>query len=113
LYRAIAFSPNEKYDPQEFIPERFLDLTQSITDPSLYAFGFGRRICPGKALAENSLFILVASILASLDISKDGTLEPEFELGLVSYPKPYKCRIVPRSDAHRVAVKNRVARSTV
>lgn len=45
------------------------------------------RICPGKALAENSLFILVATILATLNISlpPDGQLKPRFGENLVRY----------------------------
>lgn len=41
--RQIAFSPNAKYPPEEFIPERFLDDEVYTMDPSLWAFGFGRR----------------------------------------------------------------------
>ncbi|KAF5388377.1 hypothetical protein D9615_000792 [Tricholomella constricta] len=40
---AIAFSENEKYDPQDFIPERFLDVDDAAVDPTSYSFGFGRR----------------------------------------------------------------------
>ncbi|KAL0960433.1 hypothetical protein HGRIS_005476 [Hohenbuehelia grisea] len=40
---AIAFEENAEYNPREFIPERFLDPTQSVVDPALWAFGFGKR----------------------------------------------------------------------
>ncbi len=58
-------------DPDEFRPERFmrdgqLDLTAH--DPALFAFGFGRRICPGRYFAFTSLFITVASVLHVFDI---------------------------------------------
>ena len=108
--RAIAFEPNEQYDPYEFIPERFLDHDKPQLDPASWAFGFGRRyadvfflslqstifniisgfrsvfsICPGKALAENSVFVIIACILSSLDIlpPSSGNLKPEFGLDLV------------------------------
>jgi cytochrome P450 len=37
-------------------------------DPASVAFGFGRRICAGRHFAENSLFIIVSSVLATLNI---------------------------------------------
>ncbi|KAG6852362.1 hypothetical protein C0991_000374, partial [Blastosporella zonata] len=49
----------------------------------------GRRICPGRHLADASLWIVIASTLATLDISKaagvDGkeiTPEVEFSSGI-------------------------------
>ena len=55
---------NEYYDkPEEFQPERFLRNEFGFKDDrgaseglrKTYAFGAGRRICPGQHLAENSL----------------------------------------------------------
>ncbi|KAJ7626268.1 cytochrome P450 [Mycena polygramma] len=96
---AVAFEPNEKYNAQEFIPERFLS-DIGCPSPASWAFGFGRRICPGKHLAENSVFIIIASILASFDISpsEKSPLKPDFGLNLVSYPKDFDCNILPRSE---------------
>ena len=41
------------------------------------AFGFGRRICPGRFLADASIFMSMAMLLAAFDIKKarddDGT----------------------------------------
>ncbi|EMD35958.1 hypothetical protein CERSUDRAFT_53073 [Gelatoporia subvermispora B] len=85
--RAIAFEPNVKYDPQTFLPERFLDDSTTTPDPTAWAFGFGRRICPGRHLAENSLFIIVATMLTVFNISppKDGTIPEEFTSGTGRY----------------------------
>ncbi|KAJ7223139.1 cytochrome P450 [Mycena pura] len=96
---AVAFEPNDKYDPQKFIPERFIN-DSDTPNPASWAFGFGRRICPGKHLAENSVFIQIASILAMFDISppQKGELKPEFGLNLVSYPAEFDCTILPRSE---------------
>ena len=60
--------------PEEFIPERFLTLDGALNsdmkDAELPAFGFGRRICPGRYLACASLWISIASILSTLEIYK-------------------------------------------
>lgn len=107
---AIAFAENDRYDPQAFIPERFLDADVPEIDPASWNFGFGRRICPGKALAENSVFILIASLLWTFDFSvhESEVLVPRFGENLVSYPEPFKCAISPRSDQHRKLVQDAV-----
>ena len=33
-------------------------------------FGFGRRVCPGRAFAESSIFLLTANIIATMDLTK-------------------------------------------
>ncbi|KAG8790020.1 hypothetical protein FRC12_012919 [Ceratobasidium sp. 428] len=52
-------------DPETFNPDRFLD--GSVPPPPI--FGFGRRICPGLHYAEAALFISIASILATFNIT--------------------------------------------
>ncbi|KAJ7483546.1 cytochrome P450 [Mycena latifolia] len=94
-------------DPHTFKPERFLrdgKLNPSVRDPETAAFGFGRRICPGKNLAMSSLWITIASILSTLDIQKarDETgmeIEPLYDYfpGLIATPLPFECSITPRS----------------
>ncbi|KAJ7496496.1 cytochrome P450 [Mycena latifolia] len=92
-------------DPHTFKPERFLgDEYSTEQDPEMAAFGFGRRICPGRHLAVSSLWITIASILATMDIQKardahGKEIEPSYEyfLGLVAAPLPFECSITPRS----------------
>ncbi|EMD36022.1 hypothetical protein CERSUDRAFT_96245 [Gelatoporia subvermispora B] len=113
---AIAYAPNAKYDPDEFIPDRFLDLDQSAIDPRSWAFGFGRRICPGQHLGDNSIFIHIATILAVFNISPPehgATIKMEFTQHIVRFPKPYECRIVPRSDSIAKLVDTRASNSDV
>ncbi|KAA1478266.1 cytochrome P450 [Dentipellis sp. KUC8613] len=108
----IATSSAGKYPADQFIPERFLESNAdaSLADPAAWAFGFGRRICPGKLLGENSLLSMIASILVSFDIapSSEG-LEPRFSDGLISYPEHFKVQITPRSDARVRAIRERAA----
>jgi cytochrome P450 len=80
-------------DPFSFKPERFMKdgkLNLDIKDPATAAFGFGRRICPGRYMAQSSIWIAVASLLAGYNITKavnaDGsTIEPsgEYTSGIV------------------------------
>ncbi|KAJ7303729.1 cytochrome P450 [Mycena albidolilacea] len=94
-------------DPHTFKPERFLldgKLNPAVRNPEP-AFGFGRRLCPGRHMALSSIWITVVSILATFDINKavderGNVIEPSYEYlsGLVSAPVPFKCSITPRSQ---------------
>ncbi|KAF7336122.1 Cytochrome P450 [Mycena venus] len=105
---AILHDKEMYADPHSFNPERFLldgKLNPAVRDPETAAFGFGRRICPGRYMATASIWIAVASMLAAFNIKKavdeDGKeVEPSFEYsstGVVSAPLPFKCSITPRS----------------
>ncbi|KIJ27086.1 hypothetical protein M422DRAFT_236247 [Sphaerobolus stellatus SS14] len=94
--------------PNEFRPERFLvSKKEDITcDPALSGlFGWGRRICLGRPLAESSLWIQIASILAAfhLDPAKDETgkdIDVSYAFdreGFELHPIPFPCFITPRS----------------
>lgn len=101
-------------DPLAFKPERWLTpdgkLDPEILEPTA-AFGFGRRICPGKHIASSMLYIAIASILTVFDISKpvdeDGNvIEPSrnFVSSMILHPEPFKCTIKPRSKAAEAMV---------
>ncbi|KAF8897014.1 cytochrome P450 [Mucidula mucida] len=94
-------------DVEKFNPDRFLNadssLNRSIPHPSA-AFGFGRRICVGQDIAEDSIWIGMASMFAAFDIRKaidkqGRVIEPsgEFTSGMLCHPVPFKCSITPRS----------------
>ncbi|KAJ7453395.1 cytochrome P450 [Mycena latifolia] len=101
-------------DPHAFTPERFLlngKLNPDVRDPDA-AFGFGRRVCPGRHLAASSVWIAVVSILATFDINKavddmGNIIEPtgEYTSAVISAPVPFKCSITPRSEAAVALIK--------
>ncbi|KAJ7688262.1 cytochrome P450 [Mycena rosella] len=100
---AILHDETTYPDPFTFKPERFL-LDDAARDPDT-AFGFGRRRCPGRHMAALSLWITIASILATFNIEKavddaGHIIEPrhEYVSGLVSTPLPFQCTIIPRSE---------------
>lgn len=96
-----------------FRPERFLETPthKPEPDPRNFIFGFGRRICPGRYVADNALFITIAQTLAVFTIGKlvenGKVVEPEikFEPGMVSHPVPYRISIKPRSKVHEELIK--------
>ena len=92
-FNAWAMSRDESIyrDPELFNPDRFRP-TDGGGDGELFLqapFGFGRRICVGRHLAQASVWIVMATLIATMDIKKpigpDGKeVEPvvEFSTGL-------------------------------
>jgi cytochrome P450 len=96
-----------------FKPERFLSLDGHTPErnPESIAFGFGRRICPGRVFAYHAIYIAIAQFLAVFDISKPvengQEVDPvvDFEPGLVSHPVPFKAHVRPRSAKHEALIR--------
>jgi hypothetical protein len=71
------------------------------------SFGFGRRVCPGRLVAETSVFLMIAHTLAVFDIKKPigdngKEFEPtvEFTPGILSHPAFFTAAFTPRSQEH-------------
>ncbi|KZV76735.1 cytochrome P450 oxidoreductase [Peniophora sp. CONT] len=101
--QAFAYDETHYQDPTSFKPARFLGSSPEL-DPMTFAFGFGRRRCPGSGLALELLTYFMAVTLSVFDVIKlrdqDGaeiTPVPEFESGAVCPPKPFPCGLRPRS----------------
>ncbi|EMD40398.1 hypothetical protein CERSUDRAFT_80072 [Gelatoporia subvermispora B] len=109
---SITREHSDKYNVEDFIPERFLDPNEPVLSPWSYALGFGRRFCPGRYLTEDTLFIEIATILAMFNLRPEGEMRPEFTITTIGYPKPYKCRITPRSEAKVQLIHARAAEAT-
>ncbi|KAH6906696.1 cytochrome P450 98A3 [Coprinopsis sp. MPI-PUGE-AT-0042] len=118
---AIMHDPDVFEDPLEFKPERYLMLdpvTQQtkinpdVLDPESAAFGYGRRICPGRHLSNEALTLMVASLLAVFNVNapKDPVngqpikVKLETGDGIVVTPAPFEVDIVPRSTRHAALV---------
>ncbi|EGO19060.1 hypothetical protein SERLADRAFT_453964 [Serpula lacrymans var. lacrymans S7.9] len=107
IANAWAMSRNEhKYpNPSEFKPERFLTAEGKLNhDTVSFAYGFGRRICVGRYMADASLWSAIVSLLAEFRFTKaqdtcgkDIKIEPQWTSGSTSHPLPFPCHIVARS----------------
>ncbi|PIL22777.1 cytochrome P450 [Ganoderma sinense ZZ0214-1] len=100
--------------PERFNPDRYLDggeLDPNAPDPSRFVFGYGRRTCPGRYFANSSLFINIAFILHTFNITppldeqgKAIVIEHTMTETLTSYPEDFRCTVKPRSDRARQLV---------
>ncbi|OSX66494.1 hypothetical protein POSPLADRAFT_1053131 [Postia placenta MAD-698-R-SB12] len=108
-------------DPEAFRPERFEGLdanATSLLDPRKYVFGFGRRICPGRYLADSSVWLVTASILATMNVGRardaaghEIVPAPSFKNGIISHVDPFVCTILPRSERAVRLIEELVAHS--
>ncbi|KAM0790540.1 hypothetical protein ACM66B_003409 [Microbotryomycetes sp. NB124-2] len=100
---AIHLDPVMYPDPETFNPERFIT-DGKLNDLRHFAFGFGRRICPGMHIAERSLYIVFSRLMWACNIlhAKDehGNEVPidinNFSEGFSSHPVGFKCDIQAR-----------------
>lgn len=73
LHDPEAYSDPEIYNPDRFLmrgPDGSVKLDPSVRDPrSSGVFGWGRRACPGRHMAYDTLWLAVATILAAFDIT--------------------------------------------
>jgi len=78
-FRAITRNEELYPEPEKFNPGRFIGNVDSEATQQVDAiFGFGRRVCPGKAFAEANVWLLMANIVAMMNIEKsvDDTGQP-------------------------------------
>lgn len=112
---AIHRDPARYPEPTKFSPERFLgdDTTAAesfaLSDASKrdhYAFGSGRRVCPGIHLAERSMSLVIARMLWAFEFRPevDGVLpkQDDFVQGMAVHPKKFGAEIRVRKGRERV-----------
>jgi len=98
-------------EPHAFRPERFLEVdaeTRKRMDPRSYVFGGGRRRCPGVPLIHDGLWLMIARIVATLDIKKtvvNGVHvdpQPTYDNAFIRMPSEFECDIRPRQNMNLV-----------
>ncbi|KAH6893682.1 O-methylsterigmatocystin oxidoreductase, partial [Coprinopsis sp. MPI-PUGE-AT-0042] len=108
---AIMHDPATFDDPFEFKPERYLTndgkINPNILGPEDGAFGYGRRICPGRHLSNESLSIMAITLLSCFDIlpaldkaGRPKPLELKVTSSIVSLPIDNEIVLKPRTLKH-------------
>ncbi|GLA17049.1 hypothetical protein AnigIFM62618_004161 [Aspergillus niger] len=105
---AMMLNPEVFPDQDKFEPERWIE--NPNLDHSL--FGFGRRICPGRHLGWDSVFILTARLLWAYNIThsyKDGKrieVDPwDIELTFTAAPGPFKASFQVRGSKRQEIIE--------
>ncbi|KAF7346414.1 putative cytochrome P450 [Mycena sanguinolenta] len=93
--------------PERFNPDRFFTADGKLTDDEVvFAFGFGRRICVGRHIADATVWATFVSILSTFniakakdDMGKEIDIDPSnYSDSMASHPLPFPCSITPRSE---------------
>ncbi|KAH9834664.1 cytochrome P450 monooxygenase [Rhodofomes roseus] len=114
---AMCRDPEVYPESDVFKPERFLGLKSgedpNLIDPKKIVFGFGRRC--GKYFADDTMWLGIASIVTTMDITKardargqEITPTPVYISGTTMCPEPFVCDIHPRSDRTRQLIIDNV-----
>ncbi|TMW82257.1 hypothetical protein EJD97_006400 [Solanum chilense] len=100
---AIARDPKIWENPEEFIPERFLnsDIDYKGQNYELIPFGAGRRGCPGKTLGVAFMELALSNLLYAFDWEsphgmKKEDIDTNVRRGITPYKKNELC-LIPRS----------------
>ncbi|KAL0261750.1 hypothetical protein SLS55_003180 [Diplodia seriata] len=110
---AIHSDPVAYPDPKVFRPERWEGKLETVVSDEqvgartdLFAFGAGRRICPGQHVGERNLYFVISHWLWAFDVRKkrDAQTGKEIDIdmddlrpGLVNTMNPFEVDVKPRS----------------
>ncbi|KAJ7124060.1 cytochrome P450 [Mycena crocata] len=101
-------------DTHKFIPERFVRPDGTINNDISavdMAFGYGRRACPGRVIARDTVWMMAASMLAAYDIVNPIDLEGN-QLTAQS-PLEYTNAMVSFAPRFKVSFKRRVPENMI
>ncbi|KAI0788920.1 cytochrome P450 [Irpex lacteus] len=108
--RSMTWDEKNYHEPHKLKPERFLPKPEGAGEvySANTVFGWGRRICAGRYLAENNVWMAAARILAVYTISPVKDAEGratmpdiKFRTSTVRHPEPFPCDIQPRDEKAR------------
>lgn len=111
---SMARNPEKYPNPTKFMPERHMSKV-AVEEPSngrddiSFAFGFGRRVCVGRHVADASLFAAVVNILAVFRVERaqGWNIGPDAEgvkwTGGVTTHPVFPCIFTPRHSKERVS----------
>ncbi|KAI9443591.1 cytochrome P450 [Lactarius indigo] len=111
--RTINFDPEVfGSNAMDFDPSRYLDDKGQVKtlkagrEDGHVSFGFGRRICPGRFVAEKTLAIDIATLVWAMRFERPKGARGELDLrnmvhtGVTAWhsqPRPFEYKIIPRS----------------
>ncbi|EGO22103.1 hypothetical protein SERLADRAFT_362527 [Serpula lacrymans var. lacrymans S7.9] len=101
---AMAQNDDKYPEPSKYKPERFFTADGKLNDDTVgFVFGFGRRICVGRHIADATAWAAIVSILAVFNVTKakdehgdDIEVIPQWTDGVTIHPLPFPCCFEPR-----------------
>ncbi|KAI0030141.1 cytochrome P450 [Vararia minispora EC-137] len=106
--------------PERFDPVRYLDEKGQLKPPPAdtkdeghVAYGFGRRICAGRHVANDALFVAMATILWAFNLRAEGTFDLDEYVadGVTITPTPFNPKFEPRFPEAIATLKDEIESS--
>ncbi|KAH9056472.1 cytochrome P450 [Lactarius vividus] len=117
--RILNFDPEVfGSNAKDFDPARYLDDKGQVKSPMVgreeghMSFGFGRRICPGRFVAETTLGIDMATLLWAMRFERPEGARGELDVhtvvyaGVTAFPRPFECNMIPRFTEAEALLKD-------
>lgn len=105
---AANHDPEQFHSPMTFIPDRFRDINEAGLGTQHYGYGAGTRMCAGAHLANRELYGILSRLVLAFHIKEtpDVFMRPNLDTiecnsvptSMVTQPKPFKVRFVPRDE---------------
>ncbi|KAL2840047.1 cytochrome P450 [Aspergillus pseudoustus] len=105
---AANHDPDQFASPMQFIPERFMGISEAGAGTQHYGYGAGTRMCAGAHLANRELYAIFCRLVLAYQIKEtpDVKSRPILDTiecnsvptSMVTQPKPFKVRFVPRDE---------------
>lgn len=103
LSYVMGWDPDLFHKPWQFLPERWLKSSEGNTFHkfSSLPFGFGRRMCLGRRLAELELHVLLFHIVLNFDLQypENETVEPVAR-GTIIPERPVRVKFIDQKNLH-------------
>lgn len=94
--------------PMEFNPDRFMGIEEAGAGTQHFGYGAGTRMCAGSHLANRELYAIFSRLVLAFYIkpTADPKSRPNLDTidcnsvptSMVTQPKPFKVRFVPRNE---------------
>ncbi|KAJ4474244.1 cytochrome P450 [Lentinula aciculospora] len=109
--RSISRHEHGIGSPDEFNPARFLEGggARPVLD---YVFGFGKRECPGRFLAEASVWMTIVSVLKCFNIiqlEESNKAPTARRSGVIHGTTSLTCKLIPRDRVYRELIQSKAA----
>ncbi|KAF9038096.1 cytochrome P450 [Panaeolus papilionaceus] len=108
LHDEQAFKDAHLFKPNRYLTLDGKSIDKSVMEPSVAIFGYGRRVCPGRYVAEASIWIILSSLIAAFNfhhVDETGGPDHEFQIGLLRVPNEFRARFEPRSEAIQTLIE--------
>ncbi len=97
--------------PFDFVPDRFVGVTETGQGTQHFGYGAGTRMCAGAHLANRELYVIFTRLILAFNIKETqyvherpilDSIECNSEpTSMVTQPKPFKVQFIPR-DASKL-----------